>query len=233
MPTLGGVLTNCSSNLPPRAVKPSLLGLRVRACMGDCVSDTPLSRRAGLVGPSAHARTYTDARVHGRQELLARSARILKLTLNPQPSTLNPQPSTLNGRQKLLARTVGMFKNKSLVVSVSHLPLSLCVRTNGHACSRLAACALKRLLVFALACACRLVCPRACVAGQTACGMRAGVHIAVRIACVMTAIVADRPLQICFDAWRRDTEERRRQKAAGEKPGENPDKKKCSCCAVS
>ena len=154
-------------------------------------------------------------------------------TLNPKPKTLNPQPSTLNGRQKLLARTVGMFKNKSLVVSVSHLPLSLCVRTNGHACSRLAACALKRLLVFALACACRLVCPRACVAGQTACGMRARVHIAVRIAWVVTAIVADRPLQICFDAWRRDTEERRRQKAAGEKPGENPDKKKCSCCAVS
>ena len=68
---------------------------------------------------------------------------------------------------------------------------------------------------------------------KSARGTRARVHIAVRIAWVMTAIVADRPLQICFDAWRRDTEERRRQKAAGEKPGENPDKKKCSCCAVS
>ena len=92
-----------------------------------------------------HTLAPTQTRVHtaGKSRWLDPPA---CSTFNPQPSTLNPQPSTLNGRQKLLARSVGMFKNKSLVVSVSHLPLSLCVRTNGHACSRLAACALKRLL---------------------------------------------------------------------------------------
>ena len=166
MPTLGGVLTNCSSNLPPRAVKPSLLGLRVRACMGDCVSDTPLSRRAGLVGPSAHARTYTDARVHGRQELLARSARILKLTLNPQPSTLNPQPSTLNPEWQ--AKAAGSNRRHVQEQEFSGLRPSfapLFVRAYEWACV-LASCCVR---AQAIACFCARLRLQACLSACVCC----------------------------------------------------------------